>query len=142
MRFLPITRTMKKVPAHIVIITTLSILVVVFLIIIIKKSSKKGKEDKAKKDLQEDAEDLGIVMDDVVADVDQIRIGFGISIAFGLDWPWEDENAVVNIILTYDPDSFDILADAYNRILGRSLISDINRYLSDSDIQEIAHIIL
>jgi len=133
---------MKKIPAHIVIITALSLLVVIFLIIIIKKSTKKGKEEKAKKDLQEDAEDAGIVMDYVIADVDQIRVSFGIDIIFGLDWAWEDENAVIDIILTYDRDSFLILADAYNRILGRSLISDINRYLSDSDIQEIAHIIL
>ena len=133
---------MKKIPTHIYTITALSIIVVIFLFVIIKKSTKGGREDEAKKKLSDEAKDVGLDMDNVIADVDQIRVSLGIDIIFGLDWAWEDEDSVVDIVLGYNRNSFPILEDTYNRILGRSIISDFNKYLDDDDIQEIAHIIL
>ena len=131
---------MKGIKGYITLII-LSVVIILIILFLVLRGATHRREQKEKRKLEEEADDLGVNIDNLIADTRKIYDALGIDWFWGIPKPWEDEGIIVEVILAYDRSSFGLLAEAYNNIYRRDLRVDLREYLSESDIAEIAHVI-
>lgn len=122
-------------------------LVVVGLLISRAIANRKGKKEE--KEIEAKADAQGLDTNKLFSDAQQLVEAFGfdsgwLDMDWGLlDWTtWtEDETTIIFIIREYNAATFPLLSDAYRNLSNRNLRSDLNRYLSTGELEQISEII-
>ncbi|MEL6193944.1 MAG: hypothetical protein AAFR66_17920 [Bacteroidota bacterium] len=123
---------MKKAKLYIII----AVVVAILLIILVRVSSKKQREQKAINRNADRADDLGLNTDKLVGDARKIHDKlpyewWAIYYTFG---------PVKDVILQYDAQSFQVLADVYQNMFGKNLTRDLIEFFDPDDLAEVAEI--
>lgn len=119
----------------------ISIVIILIVFFLLTGNNIFKKEQKTKGKLEEEAENVGVNIDVLIADARGLYKAFGLNWFWGIPRPWEWEGDTVKIVLAYNRSNFYLLEKAYNDIYRRDLMLDIREFLSEEDITEIAHII-
>lgn len=123
-----------------VLVITAIIIVVLILFFSIRGFLKKSDDRQEKRDLEDEAERTGVDPRKLLTDAEQLKTAFGFGWGWlGVDSWTEDEETIINIVLQYQ-NSFDLLAEAYRQASERNLYSDLQRYLSSSELSQLSHI--
>ncbi|MEO0470882.1 MAG: hypothetical protein AAF206_14740 [Bacteroidota bacterium] len=122
----------------------LAILVIIMIGRLIKAITKASVENEIREELSEVAEENGYDMEAVILDAKAIKTALGIGTGwFGSNGWTEDEEAVIAVIDDYDRKGFVLLEEAYEGLApGRRLTNDLRMFLSESEFDGIAHIVL
>lgn len=115
---------------------------VLLLVFLLGRSSANNRAERAKDSIREDAEALGLNMDDVEIDAEDLYTEFGFDGIFGIPWPWENETRIVKIVLNYDSQTFLILSRYFNAVYKKNLKNSLKKYLESDELADIGSIIL
>jgi hypothetical protein len=83
----------------------------------------------------------GIPTKSLTGDAKRIYTAFGFDFILGLHFPWEDEEAIIKILRDYNKPQFSLLGIEYSKMYNRILTDDLKRYLSNSDLKQLAHVL-